>query len=175
MRACCLLVLLVACGKSDKPPPARVGDAAPSHPADAAPPPVDAAPAPGAKLTVRMQEMAAYAAETAVVGDALWMPGKTTMIILSTKGGVACPPDKPKEYGPDDFMLALELEGAPALGTHAARNEWRTTSASGGMADVTVTLTALDPLAGTVRAVAPDHSVSFVGEFVARRCDIAPE
>jgi hypothetical protein len=171
MRTCCLLVLLVACGKSDKQPPPRAGDAAP--PADAAPPPIDAAPAPRATLTVRIPDTA-YAADTAVVGDALWMPGTPAMIFLSTKGGVACPPEKPKEYGPDDFVVALELEGEPTLGTHTPRNQWRTTTASGGMAGVTVTLTALDPLAGTVRAVAPDNSVSFVGDFVASRCDVQP-
>jgi hypothetical protein len=172
MRACCLLVLLVACGKSDKPPPPRAGDAAP--PADAAPPPIDAAPAPAAKLTVRIPETA-YATDTAVVGDALWLSGKTAMIILATKGGVACPPAKPKEYGPDDFMIALELDGPPTLGTHTPRNEWRTTAASGSMTGVTVTITAIDPVVvGTVRAVAPDNSVSFVGDFVASRCDVQP-
>lgn len=168
MRACFLLVVLVACGKSDnaeKPPPVR---------ADAAAPPADAAPAPGTRLTVHMQGTG-YAADTAVVGDAMWMPGTPGLIVLATKGGVACPPDKPKEYGPDDFVLALQLDAAPTLGTHTVRNEWRTRSASGGITDTTVTLTGLEPLSGTVRAVAPDNSVSFVGDFVARRCDIARE
>src|SRR5688572_33054449 len=99
MRTCCLVLLLAACGKSDEPgakpaPSPRAGDAAP--PVDAAPP-IDAAPAPGAKLTVRIKDTA-YSADTSVVGDALWMPGKTTLITLSTKGGVACPPAKPKAY-----------------------------------------------------------------------------
>jgi hypothetical protein len=173
MRACCLLVLLVACGKSDKP--ARDEAAAPpprAPPADAAPP-IDAAPAPRATLTVRIHDTA-YAKDTAVVGDALWMPGKPTMIFVSTKGGLACPPAKPKEYGPDDFALAFELEGPPTLGTHTPRNEWHMTTASGSIAGSTVTITALEPLVGAVRAVAPDGSVSFVGDFVAARCDVAP-
>jgi len=170
MRACFFVVVLVACGKSDKAP-ARVSDAAPSPPADAAAPPIDAAPAPGSKLTVRMQGTG-YAADTAVVGDAMWIPGEPALLILATKGGVACPPDKPKEYGPDDFVLALQVDGEPKLGAQTTRNEWRTRSASGGIEGVTVTLTSLDPLAGSVRAVAPDNSVSFVGGFVAKRCDV---
>ncbi|HUQ05527.1 MAG TPA: hypothetical protein VM261_23655 [Kofleriaceae bacterium] len=154
---------LAACGKSDKP----ASTDPPPPPPPAADASLDAAPVPGAKLTVKINE-SVYASGMLVDADAVWMPD-AKLIVLATKGAVACPPAKPKEYGPDDFAVAFQLDDAVTLGTHTARNQWHMKAASGGIMEATVTLTGLDPLTGSVRA--DEYNMSFIGDFVAARCD----